>query len=280
MEHDPEDILSSQVKALKTAVHLSGIDVGDLPAVMVAPDSAAQTGDAEAPAETSAEAPAETSAEAPAEAAAQGAPDDATEGETPEGEAPEAPTAADGGITGVLDTVLETVRQHWMIAAGGAAALVVLLAAVVLMRGHSGGKSGPKVKGHFRVVCDALNLEKVLQFEGSTRISAGSPLTKHPDIAKMKGSKPYDVLSHIQVGVAKANARGEVPGCDTPQLPNADVITLTYTNPKTGVRQVACVGSMDAAPSVFQVYDAGRTFEVEFNGNLSMDELLSLQGRR
>jgi len=33
VEHDPEDILSSQVKALKTAVHLSGIDVGDIAAI-------------------------------------------------------------------------------------------------------------------------------------------------------------------------------------------------------------------------------------------------------
>ena len=262
--------MQDSVSDLSQAVTDSGIGAGDLPGSIGAPDSAAQTGGAATPAE----APVETSAEAPAEAPVE------TPAETPAEVPAEAPTATDSGVSGMLNTVLDSFRQNWMIAAGGAAALVVLLAAVVLMHGRSGGKSGPKVKGHFKVVCDALNLEKVLQFEGATRISAGSPLTKHPDIAKMKGSKPYDVLSHIQVGMVRTNARGEVPGCDTPQLPNEDVITLTYTDSRTGARQVVCVGSMDAGTSAFQVYDAGRTFEVQFNGNLSMDELLSLQGRR
>ncbi|MBR0367623.1 MAG: VWA domain-containing protein [Clostridia bacterium] len=265
--------MQDSVSDLSQAVTDSGIGAGDLPGSIGASDGGAQTGGAEGAAEAPAETPAETPAEVPAEAPAE------APAEMPAEVPAEAPAPADSGVSGMLNTVLDSVRQNWMIAAGGAAALVVLLAAV-LLRGRSGGKSGPKVKGHFKVVCDILNLEKVLQFEGPTRISSGSPLTKHPDIAKMKGSKPYDVLSHIQVGMVRTNARGEVPGCDTPQLPNEDVITLTYTDSRTGAQQVVCVGSMDAGTSVFQVYDAGRTFEVQFSGNLSMDELLSLQGRR
>ena len=33
VEHDPEDILTSQIAALQTAVHLSGVDVGDIAAI-------------------------------------------------------------------------------------------------------------------------------------------------------------------------------------------------------------------------------------------------------
>ena len=33
VEHDPEDILESQIDALKEAVHLSGIDVGEIAAI-------------------------------------------------------------------------------------------------------------------------------------------------------------------------------------------------------------------------------------------------------
>ena len=177
---------------------------------------------------------------------------------------------------GTPSTIVDTLKQNWFILLFGAAGLVLLAILVLVLR----GKNGEHINGRFKVECEAIGLEMLLLFDNSKRVKVNSPLTKHPDIAKLKRGKIYDVLSHIQIGTVKADSNGMVEGCELPFIPNEKLISLSCTNPRTSQTQTVYIGRVDMVESVLNVYDAGRIFDVTFNGNLSMDELLSLQGRR
>ena len=184
--------------------------------------------------------------------------------------APAAP-AAPTGVAGILDML----KAHWIIVAGAAAALLALIAVIVIVRG-----AGEKVSGRVKLVCEPIKLEMLLLFEGKGRIKVNSPLTKHPEVAKLGRCKIYDVLSHIQVGMAKADPHGLVAGSEMQHMPEEPLISFSCTDPKSGEQQTVHVGRVDAAESVLKVYDAGRYYDVKICGNLDLTELLALRGRK
>ncbi|MBR2528094.1 MAG: VWA domain-containing protein [Blautia sp.] len=177
--------------------------------------------------------------------------------------------AAEGGISSLFGNALSGIAGKGMAYFAGAAILAVLLA--VFFIGKSLG--GKRVTGRMKITCDAINLDMLLLFEGRGRIKENSYLTAHPDLAKRKNSKAYDVLSHVKVSMAKADHKGQVSGSEVTHLPNEELIKLTYDNAVTKEQEVCYIGRTDIGDSVLELYDFGRPYEVHFNGNLSFDEI-------
>ena len=161
--------------------------------------------------------------------------------------------------------------NYWMFILGGVGVLAVL----AVVAASLAKKGGQKVVGSLRITCDAIFLETLLRFDGHSNVSVNSPLTAHPEIAKQKGSKIYDVLSNIRVGMTQADFHGLVEGSEDPHLPNESLISVTYTDPRNGSKQVCYCGKGDMKDSVLNVYDAGRVYDVHFSGSLSFDEIVN-----
>ena len=183
-----------------------------------------------------------------------------------------APEADATGVQGIINKV----RDNWTIAAGGVGLLAVIIIIVVIAR----NAFGEKVTGNLKIVCEKIGLEMLLSFDGHNSIKSNSPITKHPDIAKLKGGKFYDVLSNLQVSATQADEYGMVSGSEVHHMPNDRLITVTYTDPRNGNQQTCHVGRLDSEEAVLNVYDAGRTYELHLNGNLSFEELSRLTGKR
>ena len=166
------------------------------------------------------------------------------------------------GLTGRL-------KNSWIFIVAAVAAIAVVVTLIVVLP----KKTGEKVTGRLKIVCEPLQLQMLLQFDGAGKIRVNSPLTKHPDIAKLKGGKIYNVLSHVQVSMSKADRFGMVSGSEVPHMPNESLITLTCPDPQTGDAQVAYAGRLDAFGSVLHVYDAGRVFDVYFTSNMDLHDL-------
>ena len=188
-------------------------------------------------------------------------------------ESPEPPDASEENNGGnAISGFFGNLESNWIYLAAGGAVLVVLLAVLLLSR----GKGGKKVYGTLKITCDAIRLETILKFEGRSQIQEGQPLTRHPDIAKLKNSKIYDVLSHIQASMTEADGHGMIEGSEIPHMPKEKVITLTYAEPGQSEPQVCHVGRNDGTDSVLNVRDAGRIYEVHFTGKLDFDEMMAV----
>lgn len=162
-------------------------------------------------------------------------------------------------------------KENWKILAIGAGALVLLIVIILVLK----DRFAERVTGTLRIECESIMLSMLLRFEGKGRIKVNAPLTKHPDVARMKGSKAYDVLSNIRVSMVRADQRGRVPDSEAEHRPNDHLIRLTFTDPNTGEQQVCDVGKYDIAPSKLTVTDIGRKYELTLDGSLSFNELLS-----
>ena len=183
----------------------------------------------------------------------------------------ESPTAAPSEVpTSPVSGILGAIRNNWMLAAGGVALLVLLIVIVSIIA----DKSRPRVSGNVKIICEKINLEMLLRFEGKGRIHVGAPLTKHPDVAKLKNGKIYDVLSGIYVGMATADDRGMVEGSEMQHMANDSLISFTCTDPRSGEAHTIYIGTHDIGDSTLDVYDAGRVYTVVFSGNLTFEETL------
>jgi len=158
---------------------------------------------------------------------------------------------------------------NWILLLIAVAVLAALVTLVLIVR----GRAGERVTGRLKIVCEPILLDMLLQFEGRGRIKVDSPLTKHPDVARLKGGKIYDVLSHIQVSMSTANGFGMIPGSDARYLANENLITLSCSDPRTGERQTAYAGRLDFKGAVLHVSDTGRIYDVYFTSNMDLKDL-------
>lgn len=170
--------------------------------------------------------------------------------------------------------IVDTLKANWMFIAGGAGALLLIALAAFVIR----EKSGEKVIGDLKISCDSLKLDMLVRFDGQVKV--GAPLTKHPKIAKLNNRKLRDVLSNVTVGMVHANSQGMVPDSDEVYMSNEKLIRLSCTDPRTNAEQVCYVGRIDKGDSTLNVSDAGRVYELHFNGSLTLDELMTLSHRR
>lgn len=180
----------------------------------------------------------------------------------------DAPTAApqSSPIKGILDAI----GNNWMLLGGGVVALMLLGAVAFIIV----DRSGEHVSGNLKLQCDPIRLEMLLKFEGRGSLRSGSPITRHPDVAKLKGGKIYDVLSNLTVSMGEADAHGMVEGSEIQHMANEKLLRVTYTDPRSGEAQIIHVGAHDIGDSTLDIYDAGRIYAVTFSGNLSFDETM------
>ena len=154
----------------------------------------------------------------------------------------------------------------------------ILVAAAVLLAG--GGvalfmllkdRNAKRVTGTLRVRCDALGLNQLLTFIDDRKgVKLDEPITRHPELAKLKGKPAYALLSNVKVNNAVTDRSGHAPGESQEEEPrhrgNARLMRLTATDPQTKQDTVCYVGRYDAEPATITLSDGGQAYEFTFTG--------------
>ena len=154
----------------------------------------------------------------------------------------------------------------------------ILVAAAVLLAG--GGvalfmllkeRNAKRVTGTLRVRCDALGLNQMLTFIDDRKgVKLDEPITRHPELAKLKGKPAYALLSNVKVNNAVTDRNGHAPGESQEEEPrhrgNARLMRLTATDPQTKQETVRYVGRYDAEPATLTLSDGGQAYEFTFTG--------------
>jgi hypothetical protein len=151
------------------------------------------------------------------------------------------------------------VEKYWPFLAGGLGLLAAGIVALLMVR----KSKGDRITGVLRVQCPqpGVNLNTVLVFNADGKpVKPGETVAAHPTIARYKGQKVYDLLNQVQLGKSRTNADGKVPGVtetgNVKHRPNTQLISLTYTNPQNGEKQVRYVGKYDIGVSPMTFTDA------------------------
>ena len=154
----------------------------------------------------------------------------------------------------------------------------ILVAAAVLLAG--GGvalfmllkdRNAKRVIGTLRVRCDALGLNQLLTFIDDRKgVKLDEPITRHSELAKLKGKPAYALLSNVKVNNAVTDRNGHAPGESQEEEPrhrgNARLMRLTATDPQTKQETVRYVGRYDAEPATLTLSDGGQAYEFTFTG--------------
>ena len=154
----------------------------------------------------------------------------------------------------------------------------ILVAAAVLLAG--GGvalfmllkdRNAKRVTGTLRVRCDALGLNQLLTFIDDRKgVKLDEPITRHSELAKLKGKPAYALLSNVKVNNAVTDRNGHAPGESQEEEPrhrgNARLMRLTATDPQTKQETVRYVGRYDAEPATLTLSDGGQAYEFTFTG--------------
>ena len=145
--------------------------------------------------------------------------------------------------------------------AGGGVALFMLLK----------DRNAKRVTGTLRVRCDALGLNQLLTFiDDHKGVKLDEPITRHSELAKLKGKPAYALLSNVKVNNAVTDRNGHAPGENQEEEPrhrgNARLMRLTATDPQTKQETVCYVGRYDAEPATLTLTDGGQAYEFTFTG--------------
>jgi len=175
-------------------------------------------------------------------------------------------TAADGvfGTAVVTPHIPTFLEKYWYFLAGAAA---LLLAGVAVLLIYLKEKNTKHVVGNLRVVCEALGLDKTMAFQDDRKgVKLDDPLTKHPQLARLKGKKAYELLSQVHVGnaVTDQNGKGPNEGGEVVHRAKVRVVSLTYANPSTLKQEYRYVGMYDPEPSTLRLSDAGKEYDFTF----------------
>lgn len=146
--------------------------------------------------------------------------------------------------------------------AGGGVALFMLLK----------DRNAKRVTGTLRVRCDALGLNQLLTFIDDRKgVKLDEPITRHSELAKLKGKPAYALLSNVKVNNAVTDRNGHAPGENQEEEPrhrgNARLMRLTATDPQTKQETVCYVGRYDAEPATVTLTDGGQAYEFTFTGS-------------
>ena len=170
--------------------------------------------------------------------------------------------------TGLTVHRLSFLERFWYILAGAAALLVGGAVALVLLLKERNAKH---VTGTLRVRCDALGLNQLLTFFDDRRgVKLDEPITRHPELAKLKGQKAHALLSNLRLNNAMTDRDGRAPGesaeAESRHRGNARVLRLTCTDPTTRQDTVRYVGRYDVEPTTLAISDGGESYEFTFTG--------------
>jgi hypothetical protein len=132
-------------------------------------------------------------------------------------------------------------------------------------------RNAQRVTGTLRVQCDALGLNQLLTFIDDRKgVKLDEPITRHPELAKLKGKPAYALLSNVKVNNAMTDRSGHAPGESQEEEPrhrgNARLMRLTATDPQTKQDTVCYVGRYDAEPATITLSDGGQAYEFTFTG--------------
>ena len=170
--------------------------------------------------------------------------------------------------TGLKVHSLSFLERFWyifaaaaLLLAGGGAALFLLLK----------DRNAKRVTGTLRVRCDALGLNQLLTFLDDRKgVKLDEPITRHPELAKLKGKPAYAMLANVKVNNAVTDRSGHAPGEDPEGEPqhrgNARVVRLTAADPRTKQETVRYVGRYDVAPATLTLSDGTQEQEFTFTG--------------
>lgn len=154
----------------------------------------------------------------------------------------------------------------------------ILVAAALLLAGVGVAlfmllkdRNAQRVTGTLRVRCDALGLNQLLTFIDDRKgVKLDEPITRHPELAKLKGKPAYALLSNVKVNNAVTDRSGHAPGESQEEEPrhrgNARLMRLTATDPQTKQETVRYVGRYDAEPATLTLSDGGQAYEFTFTG--------------
>lgn len=145
--------------------------------------------------------------------------------------------------------------------AGGGVALFMLLK----------DRNAKRVTGSLRVRCDALGMNQLLSFFDDRKgVKLDEPITRHPELAKLKGKPAFALLSNVKVNNAVTDREGRAPGesqdADPRHRGNARVMRLTVTDPRTKQDTAYYVGRYDIEPTVVTLSDGVQEHEFTFTG--------------
>lgn len=165
--------------------------------------------------------------------------------------------------------VLSMLERYWYFLAG-ALALAALVTAVLLLMAKE--RNAKRVSGTLRVRCDALALDETLTLTDDRKgVKLDEPITRHAQLAKLKGKKAYAVLSNVRLNNVFTDRMGRAPGEAQEGEPlhraNVKLVRVTYTDPRTHETVTRNVGRYDIAPAVIRVEDGGIGYEITFSGS-------------
>ena len=183
------------------------------------------------------------------------------------------PRYADAGDATVARTrvtvhSLSFIERFWFILVGAA---VLLAGGGVALFMLLKDRNAKRVTGTLRVRCDALGLNQMLTFLDDRKgVKLDEPITRHPELAKLKGKPAYALLSNVKVNNAVTDRNGHAPGESQEEEPrhrgNARLVRLTATDPNTKQDTVLYVGRYDAEPATITLSDGGQAYEFTFTG--------------
>ena len=132
-------------------------------------------------------------------------------------------------------------------------------------------RNAKHVTGTLRVRCDALGLNQLLTFFDDRKgVKVDEPITRHGELAKLKGKPAYALLSNVKLNNAVTDRDGRAPGESPEEEPhhrgNARVMRLTITDPRTKQDTVRYVGRYDIEPTTVALSDGGQEQEFTFTG--------------
>lgn len=163
---------------------------------------------------------------------------------------------------------LSLIERFWyilvaaaLLLAGGGVALFMLLK----------DRNAKHVTGTLRVRCDALGLNQLLTFFDDRKgVKVDEPITRHGELAKLKGKPAYALLGNVKLNNAVTDRDGRAPGESPEEEPrhrgNARVMRLTITDPRTKQDTVRYVGRYDIEPTTVALSDGGQEQEFTFTG--------------
>ena len=160
-------------------------------------------------------------------------------------------------------------EKFWPFIAGGAGLLAALAAlAVVLLKRRQ--PSEPRVEGTAHLRCEELSLDTRLTFaKGSKGLKPGDPIVNHPDLARLKGQKAYELLKDVRVSMVKSDGMGKVAGVEevgVTHRPNDSLLRFTVGGKSVGGNS-CCVGSRDVGESTLLLTDAeGQAYVLTISG--------------
>jgi hypothetical protein len=183
------------------------------------------------------------------------------------------PRYADAGDATVARTrvtvhSLSFLERFWFILVAAAVLLAGVGVALFMLLKDRNAK---RVTGTLRVRCDALGLNQLLTFIDDLKgVKLDEPITRHPELAKLKGKPAYAMLSNVKVNNAMTDRSGHAPGESQEEEPrhrgNARLMRLTATDPQTKQDTVCYVGRYDAEPATITLSDGGQAYEFTFTG--------------